>query len=95
MKQQMSYDQFKRMVERFDEEQAKKFKNSGLKPPKLKVKDTTCTVNANISPAIYEALKTASELTGMTQRALLERSLTMSLDKIVHSHTKTVSFWKR
>ncbi len=92
---QMSYDQFKRMVERFDEEQAAKHKAAGLKPPKLKVKDTTKCLNANIRDYLYNALVDASRITGKSQREIIEECLAAQLNKIVHQHTKTVSFWKR
>lgn len=92
---QMSYDKFKRMVERFDEEQAKKYKPTGLKPPKLKVKDTTKTLNANVKDYLYDALVDASRITGKSQRQIIEECLAGGLNKIVHQHTKTVSFWKR
>ena len=92
---QMSYEEFQRMVERFDQEQAKKYSKTGLKPPKLTIKDTTKCINANISNGIYEALVEASRITGESQRRLIEQSLSMSLDKIVHKHTKTASYWRR
>lgn len=92
---QMSYEEFQRMVQRFDEEQAKKYSKTGLKPPKLTIRDTTKTINANISNGIYEALVEASRITGESQRRLIEQSLSMSLDKIVHKHTKTASYWRR
>lgn len=92
---QMSYEEFQRMVQRFDEEQAKKYNKTGMKPPKLTIRDTTKTINANISNGIYEALIEASRITGMTQRALIEKALSMSLSKIVHQTTKTQSYWRR
>ena len=91
----MSYENFKRMVEVFDAELQKKYEGTGLKPPKLKVKDTTRTLNANIRDYLYQALVDASKITGKSQRQIIEECLAAQLNKIVHAHTKTASYWKR
>ena len=91
----MSYENFKRMVEVFDAELQKKYEGTGLKAPKLKVKDRTKTINVNLADYIVDSLREASATTGLSQREIVERCLQHSLNKIIHQHNKTVSYWKR